>query len=289
MISFTQAIILGLLQGVSELFPISSLGHTVIIPSLLGWQIDQSSNTFVEFLVVTHLATAIVLLGFFIKDWLLVVKGMWTSLKERVISKENAYGKLGWLIVIGTVPVGILGILFEQKLKNLFASPISASLFLIGNGVMLYVTEKMIEKRENKKINNQNENTDLRASKLSWMQSVRIGVAQCLALLPGFSRTGATLAGGLVENLDHQTAARFSFLLATPVIFAAAVLKIPELMSSPSPHTTEPLIFGFIASGVAAYFAVKFLTNYFQTKTLKPFAWYCAIAGTISFVILLLK
>jgi len=289
MISFTQAIILGLLQGLSELFPISSLGHTVIIPSLIGWHIDQGSNAFVEFLVVTHLATALVLFIFFIADWMLILKGMGISLKERAIQKENSYGKLGWLIVVATVPVGILGILFEQKLKDLFASPFAASLFLIANGLLLYAAEKMTQKEDAVSQYINTAHIDERISHLSFGKAIWVGAAQCLALLPGFSRTGSTLSGGLVQKLDHQAAARFSFLLATPVIFAAAVLKLPELFISPSSALLGPLVAGFIASALAAFFAVKFLTNYFKTKTLKPFAWYCVIAGVISSVILFLR
>jgi undecaprenyl-diphosphatase len=286
MLTYLQAIILGLLQGVTELFPISSLGHSVLLPSLLGWNIDQNSNIFVIFLVTTHFATALVLLGFFIKDWVAIIKGMGRSLRDRVISKENIYGTLGWLIVVATVPAGILGLLFETPLKALFASPIPVSIFLILNGIMLYIVEKL----KRPKISSSETGTDARiAHSITWSKAVRVGFAQCLALLPGFSRTGATLAGSLSEGLDHEASARFSFLLATPIIFAAALLKVPELASGANAGMAGPVLIGALTSAVGAYFSVRFLTNYFKTKTLMPFAYYCMVAGVISFAILLIK
>src|SRR5919201_218552 len=137
-ISYAQAIILGLLQGFSELFPISSLGHSVILPQLLGWNIHQNDAYFITFLVATHLATAIVLLLFFLEDWVRIVAGMWHSLAEREIAPDNTHGRLGWLLVVGTIPAGLLGLLFEDRLRSVFASGMSAAVFLILNGVGLY-------------------------------------------------------------------------------------------------------------------------------------------------------
>jgi undecaprenyl-diphosphatase len=282
MLTYIQAVILGLIQGATELFPVSSLGHSVILPSLFGWHIDQGADFFLAFLVATHLATALVLLGFFAKDWLRIITGMLRSLKERVIRPEDSYAKLGWLIVVGTIPVGILGILFEKSFQALFASPRFAAIFLICNGILLWGMEMYKKRRPQSSIDSSGDKmvgVDERASRLTWSQSVKIGVAQCLALIPGFSRTGATLGGGLLVGLDHESSARFSFLMATPVIFAAALLKLPELALSGQSGVWGPIIFGAIASAIAAYLSIKFLTKYFKTHTLLPFAIYCMVFG----------
>lgn len=288
MITYVQALILGALQGATELFPVSSLGHSVILPSLFGWHIDQGADFFLAFLVATHLATALVLLGFFAKDWLKIIAGIFRSLKERVIRDDDSYARLGWLIVVGTIPVGILGILFEKQLQSLFASPRVAAIFLVCNGVLLWGMEMYKKRSRLQSADNRagvQIDADSRAARLTWSQSVKIGCAQCLALIPGFSRTGATLGGGLLVGLDHESAARFSFLMATPVIFAAAVLKLPELALSGQSGVWGPIIFGAIASAIAAYLSVKFLTKYFRTHTLMPFAIYCLIFGVGAMVV----
>ncbi len=286
MLSYTQAIILGLLQGVTELFPISSLGHSVILPQVFGWNIDQKNAFFLVFLVATHFATAIVLFLFFSKDWYKIILGVLTSLKQRTLTPENMYGRLGWLIVVASIPAGLLGLLFEKKLKILFASPILIATVLIINGAVLYGAEKL---KNNSTEPTPNGDPDTRASKLTWSQAFKIGCAQCLALIPGFSRTGTTLGGGLLQKLDHEASARFSFLLATPIILAAAALKLPELFHVTEQGIIGPTIAGTIASALAAYFSIRFLTKYFKTNTLKPFAWYCVIAGALSLLILLIK
>jgi undecaprenyl-diphosphatase len=282
MLTYIQAIILGGLQGITELFPISSLGHSVILPTLLGWQIDQHSNFFLIFLVATHLATALVLLGFFFSDWVLIVKGIGRSLKSRTITTEDTYAKLGWLIVVSSIPVGILGLLFQEKLKTLFASPSTVALFLLLNGFVLYGAELL----RRKSISRSATTIDIQLSLLSWAQSAKIGIAQCLALIPGFSRTGTTLGGGLLVGLSHEAAARFSFLLATPIIFAAAVLKLPELLTASDVTVIGPILVGSCTSAGTAYFSIRFLTKYFETKTLTPFALYCVVAGSLAFVLL---
>jgi undecaprenyl-diphosphatase len=231
-ISYGQAILLGLLQGFAELFPISSLGHSVIVPQILGWNIHQNDAYFIDFLVATHLATALVLLGFFWRDWVRIVKGLWRSLREREIAPDNTDGKLGWLLVIGTIPAGILGLLFENALRDVFASGKSASFFLILNGIMLYGAERL-RRRAPEAVSSDGEESDRRiAGVLRYVHSVFIGGAQSLALIPGFSRSGASMAGGLLVGLNNEDAARFSFLLATPIIGAAAVLKLPDLLGS---------------------------------------------------------
>jgi undecaprenyl-diphosphatase len=273
--------ILGILQGATELFPISSLGHSVLLPSLLGWHIDQKNPYFLIFLVATHLATSLVLFGFFFKEWMLIIKGLFTSLKNRKIEVTNGYEKLGWLLIVSTIPAGILGLLFQDKLQTLFASPRTVAIFLILNGLVLFGAESLKRKSEEKPGQSAVASTATIA-RISWSQGIKIGFAQALALIPGFSRTGATLGGGLLVGLDHADAARFSFLLATPIIFAAAVLKLPELTTSAAYSNAGylgPLLVGSLASAIAAYMSVRFLTTYFQTKTLRPFALYCLLAG----------
>ncbi len=283
MISYIQAIVLGALQGVTELFPVSSLGHSVIIPSLLGWNIDQNADPFVVFLVATHFATALVLLGFFWKDWVKIFQGFVRSIVFRKI-KDDAYAKLAWLVIVATIPAGLLGLIFEKKFAALFGAPKSAALFLIANGVLLFVAEKM---RRERIVYEENISADEKASKMSFTKSFGVGCVQILALIPGFSRTGAALSGGLFGGLDHESAARFAFLLATPIIFAASFLKLPALFHGGYPRGATCV--GALFAALGAYLSVRFLTKYFKTKTLTPFAWYCVAAGSLSFAILFIR
>lgn len=287
MITYFQSFILGGLQGIAELFPISSLGHSVIFPSLFGWRINQSSNLFLIFLVCTHLATALVLLGFFFKDWVLIIKGFFRSIKNRKINHNDIYEKLSWLIIVGTIPAGILGLLFEKKFKLLFASPKTTAIFLVFNGVMLLIME-LFRKRKSIDIKysggeNERADSDANISRLSIVQAIKVGVAQCLALFPGFSRTGATMGGGLLIGLNHEDSLRFSFLLATPIILAASILKVPQLFHSEYMQAgiMTPIILGSVTSAVTAFLSIKFLTRYFETKKLTPFAIYCIAFGLI--------
>ena len=292
MLTYFNAIILGLVQGITELFPISSLGHSVILPTLLGWNINQNDNFFLIFLVGTHLATSLVLLGFFFKDWTLIIRGIFRSLKNRVIDPADTYAKLGWLIIIGTIPAGIVGILFEKNIQALFATPMIAAVFLFINGVVLWGIE-MFKKGKNSRvatsIDSNNSAGDEHMAKMTWGQSVKIGCVQCFALIPGFSRTGMTLGAGLFSGLNHEDSARFSFLLATPIIFAAAVLKLPELYSPTYTDEIGILVVGVIAAAIAAYLSVRFLLKYFQTKNLKPFGLYCIVFGALSICVLFFR
>ncbi len=283
MIATIQAILLGALQGITELFPISSLGHSVILPTILQWHIDQSSNTFVLFLVATHFATAVVLIGFFFQDWVLIVKGFFRSMRNGRIVAGDTYAKLAWLIIAATIPAGLIGVLLQKRLEALFASALVTALFLMCNGVVLYCAEYLKERNE-QIIRGE---VDERVAHISFKQSFMVGLAQCLALIPGFSRTGATLGGGLMAGLTHEEAARFSFLLATPIILAAAVLKLPGLFHASS-DIIGPILIGAIAAALAAYLAVRFLTRYFKHHTLIPFARYCIIAGAIFAVLMYL-
>ena len=273
-ITYFQAAILGLLQGVAELFPISSLGHSVILPNLFGWNIHQDKPYFLTFLVATHLATALVLLGFFWRDWVRIVKGLGRSLRDREITDPDA--KLGWLLILGTIPAGILGLLLQDYLRKLFASPEYASIFLALNGVLLFGAEAL--RRRAPVVA---EDDDERIAKtVGWGQAATVGAAQSIALIPGFSRSGAAMGGGLLVGLSHKDAARFAFLLATPIILAAAVLKLPDLAGSQGNGVRGQALVGALCAALTAYLSVRFLMRYFETRTLIPFAIYCLCAGT---------
>jgi undecaprenyl-diphosphatase len=272
-ISYFQAAVLGLLQGVSELFPISSLGHSVILPSLFGWNIHQNARYFLTFLVALHLATALVLLAFFWQDWVRIVQGLGRSLRDREITDPDA--KLGWLLVLGSIPVGIVGLLLQDYLRKLFASAEYASIFLALNGLMLYGAE-LLRRRAPVVAEDDDERI---ARTVGWWQAFTIGAAQTIALIPGFSRSGASMGGGLLVGLSHKDAARFSFLLATPVILAAALLKLPELAGTEGNGVRGQALVGALCSALTAYLSVRFLMRYFETRTLMPFAIYCGCAG----------
>jgi undecaprenyl-diphosphatase len=283
LISYPRAIVLGLLQGVTELFPVSSLGHSVILPGLLGWNIHQNDKYFLTFLVATHLATAIVLLIFFWRDWVRIVKGLGRSLRDRGIAPEDADAKLGWLLVVGTIPAGILGLALESQLRKIFASPTSASIFLALNGVLLAVAEVL---RRRAPVTADEDDVRI-ARTVTWRDAFFVGAAQALALIPGLSRSGATMGGGLFVGLSHKDAARFAFLLATPIIGAAALLKMPELFGQDGNGVRGPALAGALGAALSAAFSVRFLMRYFETRTLTPFAIYCFVAGvacTIYFV-----
>jgi undecaprenyl-diphosphatase len=279
-ITYGQAIILGLLQGVAELFPISSLGQSVVAPRVFGWDIHQNDNYFIAFLVATHLATAIVLLGFFWKDWVRILTGMWRSLQEREISAANPDGKLGWLIVVGTIPAGILGLLLQDKLQSVFASARSAAFFLILNGLMLFGAEAL--RRRAPELPETEEDGDHRiAHTAGWRHAVGVGASQAIALIPGFSRSGASMGGGLLVGFSNEDAARFAFLLATPIIGAAAILKIPVLLGPDGDGVRGPALVASLCSAATAYVSIRFLMRYFETNRLTPFAVFCFVEGII--------
>ncbi|HEY2073733.1 MAG TPA: undecaprenyl-diphosphate phosphatase [Gaiellaceae bacterium] len=275
-ISYFQGAMLGLLQGVSELFPVSSLGHSVILPKLVGWHIKQNADYFLTFLVATHLATALVLLGFFRHDWVRIIKGLGRSLRDREIAPSDTDAKLGWLLVVGTIPAGILGITLQDKLRSLFGSPQYAAIFLALNGLVLFGAELL---RRRAPVTADDDDARI-ARTVGWRDSVLVGAAQAIALVPGFSRSGASMGGGLLVGLSHKDAARFAFLLATPIIGAAAVLKLPDLAGSKGNGVRGPALVGALCAAVTAYLAIRFLMRYFETRTLLPFAIYCAAAGT---------
>ncbi|MFL5910145.1 MAG: undecaprenyl-diphosphate phosphatase [Gaiellaceae bacterium] len=282
-ISYGQAVVLGLTQGIAEPFPISSLGHGVIIPRLLGWDIHQKDKFFITFLVATHLATAIVLFFFFLKDWMRIFRGLGRSLRDREIAPGDSDARLGWLLVVGTIPAGLLGVLLEGSLRSVFASAASAAAFLILNGILLLFFERLRSRPPGP--GDYEGDSDAHIAKLSWRQATAVGTAQAAALIPGISRSGITMGGGLLVGLSNEDAARYSFLLATPIIGAAAALKLPELFGSEGNGVRGPALVAGLCAAVTTYFAVKFLLKYFESNRLTPFGIYCIVVGTILTVV----
>ena len=290
MLTFFQAIVLGVLQGVTELFPVSSLGHSVILPQLLGWTDvvaaqSASESYFLAFLVGLHVATASALLVFYRSTWARIVRGLLVSLRTRRI--ETPDQRLGWLLVVATIPAGLVGLLFEHTLRVVFAKPLAAAGFLVVNGLILLFGEWVRRRSEVRRVvaaHATGPTGDRRLDTLEFREAGAIGVAQVFALLPGISRSGITMVAGLARGLDHEDSARFSFLLATPIILAAGVYKLPDLLGPNGDGVRLQILAGSIAAGVAAYLSVRFLTRYFTTRTLTPFAIYCLVVGALAIV-----
>ncbi|BCZ24435.1 undecaprenyl-diphosphate phosphatase [Mycobacterium senriense] len=296
-LSYVEAVVVGAFQGVTELFPVSSLGHAVLVPALVGgrWAQDLSvsapKSPYLAFIVGLHVATAAALLVFFWRDWVRILTGFVTSLRHRRIQTPDE--RLAWLIVAGTIPVGLAGLLLEQLFRTTLGKPVPAAAFLLLNGIALYVGEVLRRRiapapdqavMDRGEPEHGDEASDRRLAQLSLPRGVVIGAAQILALLPGISRSGITIVAGLWRGLSHEDAARFSFLLATPIILAAGVYKIPELFGPLGAGIGGQVLAGSVASFVCAYLAVRFLTRYFETRTLTPFAIYCALTGGASLI-----
>lgn len=277
--SLFQALVLALLQGVTELFPVSSLGHTVILPSLLHWNVNQADPTFLAFVVLLHVGTAIALVIYFWRDWLAIVRAVLRSaIAGRLQGTPDE--RLGWRLILATIPVGLVGTLLQKQVQSLFASPRAAAVFLIINGLIMFTGERL----RRRAIAAEEGRTPL--DRLSVRSAVGIGSAQILALLPGISRSGSSMVAGLLANLTHEAAARFAFLLATPVILGAGILKIPDLFTPTAlPHLPTYLLAG-VVSGVAAFLSVAYLMRYFRVGRLDPFAFYCAAFGIVSLILL---
>jgi undecaprenyl-diphosphatase len=275
--------LLAVLQGISELFPISSLGHTVLIPPLLHWHVDESDESFLAFVVVLHLGTAIALLVFYWTMWVRIVRAFVGSIVRGRFSGERDE-RIAWLLVIGTIPVGILGVLFQSSVRSLFASPIPVAIFLMINALVMFAGEALRRRQSA-----QAERAAKPIERLSWGQSAGIGFAQSFALLPGISRSGSSIVAGLLVDLDHEDAATYSFLLATPVILLASVLEIPELFKPGVAVGPVEAIAGCVVAGLTAYASVAFLTRYFQHNDLRPFGWYCLLAGATALVLFATK
>jgi undecaprenyl-diphosphatase len=298
-LTYAEAVVVGAFQGVTELFPVSSLGHSVLVPALIGGQwardlnVSAPESPYLAFIVGLHVATAAALLLFFWRDWVAIVAGFISSVRYRRI--DTLAERLAWLILLATIPVGIAGLALEHLFRTTLGRPVPAAAFLAVNGVILFGGE-LLRRRAHAPAALVRETTthtltlaDERIASLPMAQGVLIGSAQILALLPGISRSGVTMVAGLLRGLSHEDAARFSFLLATPVILAAGLLKIPDLFGPLGQGIGGQVLAGSIASFVSAYLAVRFLTRYFQTRTLTPFAIYCTLAGIGSLVWLTIR
>ena len=295
LLKIIQILTLALLQGVTELFPISSLGHTVIIPGLLGWgnlvlpdPHCGGKSCFLPIIVALHLGTSIALILYFWRDWLQMGRTFINSIKTGEVNKGTEEW-VSWLIIIGCVPAGLIGVLLQNPLEKLFSSPLLAAAFLIVNGSVLFAGE-LLRRRSEMRFSNlspkERESKFRPLSSLTWKEAVIVGAAQALALIPGFSRSGMTIVAGLGVNLTHEDAARYSFLLGTPIILAAALLEVPVLFGQPAGMLL--LIFvGMVLSGIAAFLSTKFLLKYFETGRLDPFAYYCWGAGLVSLLLLI--
>jgi undecaprenyl-diphosphatase len=339
-LTYLEAAVVGLIQGVTELFPVSSLGHNVLIPALIGgnWARDLNVATtespYLAFIVGLHVATAIALLIYFWRDWVRIIKGFFSSLRQIARPAggttrwmlQSPDEQLAWLIILATIPVGLAGLAFEHVFRVIFGRPAYAAVFLIINGLILLAGERFrrrasVEADEQiaaareyalagagggyarsypgraghapsrdprlEEIDNAVE-SDERLSRMRYGEAVIIGSAQVLALLAGISRDGVTMVAGMARGLSREDAARFAFLLATPVILAAGALKIPDLMGPLGNGIRGQVVVGSVLSGVGAYVSVKYLVRYFQTRTLTPFGIYCIIAGLASIAYLYL-
>jgi len=303
-LSYLQSVTIGLLQGVTELFPVSSLGHSVLVPAWIGgsWATlvtqgdtaNSEASPYLAFIVALHVATAVALLVFYRKDWVRIIGAFFTVVRTRRV--ETSTQRLAMLIVAATIPVGITGLLFEHSLRTLFAKPLAAAVFLTINGLILLGGEVL-----RRRVVTPPELADApevgaargtavttrahrRLDTLEYREAALIGLFQTLALLAGISRSGVTMVGGLVRGLDHEDAAKFSFLLATPVILAAGLLKLPSLAGPAGNGIQGQVLVGALVAGLAAYGSLRFLTRYFATRTLLPFAVYSLVAGLVSVV-----
>jgi len=293
-LSYFHAIVVGLLQGVTELFPVSSLGHAVIIPALFNWTdlvgtTSQSESFYLAFIVGLHVGTAVGLLVFYWRDWVRIIGAFFTTLRTRRATTPDE--RFAWLIIFATIPVGIVGLIFEHRLRVLFAKPLAASIFLLINGLLLLFGE-VVRRRtletggrlrtagRHVAVSDATAGGFRRLDTLSYPRGTVIGSTQIFALFAGISRSGITMVAGLVEGLDHEDAARFSFMLATPVILLAGLLKLPDLNGPLGDGVRYQTLVASICAGVAAWASVRFLVRWFKTRTLWPFGIYCILAGT---------
>jgi undecaprenyl-diphosphatase len=274
--SWLQALLIAVLQGASELFPVSSLGHAVILPALLGWDLDQNGPSFLPFLVVLHVGTAAALLLYFWRDWARLA----STLMGFGSPEECAAGRrLTGLILLATLPAVIFGFALEKPLRHLFGTPVIAAVFLIVNGLVLFFGDRLRRAAVDRADGN-----DL--GQMSWRDALIVGFCQCGALIPGISRSGATMVGGLLRGLLHEAAAHFSFLIATPIIIGAAVLEIPKMLRQPGGGSiTEIALLSGLVAGIVAFVSVWFLMRYFRKhdfQALNPFAYYCWAVGILA-------
>jgi len=286
-VTLLQALFMGLLQGATELFPVSSLGHAVLVPSLLHWSFKQSDSSFVPFLVLLHLGTATALLVLYRSQWVSIIRGFFTAAFRGSITSDSE--RLAMLLMTGTLPAAVLGVFLESHIKALFASPIAAAAFLVVNGGVMLAAELLRRRAERlaalenrSRVEQEERFTD--AAHISFLAAAIVGACQALAFIPGISRSGVTIAGGLVAGLRHTEAARFSFLLATPTILGAGLLEVPQLFAGSVP--VAEYVLAAVLSGIAAYASARFLLRYFRSGRLDPYGWYCIAAGLVALALL---
>jgi undecaprenyl-diphosphatase len=284
-VTYFQAIVLGFLQGVTELFPISSLGHTVLFPTLFGWNslVDAQSKSesfWLAFVVTLHLGSALGLLAYYWRDWVKIVKAFFRTLATR--KAETADERLAWLIIVASIPAGLFGLIFEHQLRTLTAKPEIAAIFLTVNGVILIAAERFRRRAEVRELalrEGAKNDGGRELATLEYREALLVGVAQSTALVAGISRDGITMGTGLARGLDHSDSARFAFLLATPIILAASIFKMPDLLGHLGDGVRGQALVACAVAAVTAVFTVRFLVGYFKTKTLTPFAVYCMLFG----------
>lgn len=283
--SAALVIFLAALQGATELFPVSSLGHAVVVPALFNLGVDAAAPSFVPFLALLHIGTGFALLVLYRDQWWRIARGfVAASLRGRIDTQDE---RLAMLLVVATIPAGVVGFLLETSLKSLFAHPRTAAAFLVANGAVLAGAELLRRRDERRRGATRRARREERFGTVEQMSFARAGLVgffQVFALLPGISRSGVTMAGGLVAGLRHGEAVRFAFLLATPIILAAGLLEIPQLPSSGAPIGLYTI--GAVVAGVIAYGTARFLVRYFQVGRLDPFAAYCAILGVVGLIFL---
>ena len=273
---------MGLLQGASELFPVSSLGHAVLVPSLLHWSFKQSDPSFLPFLVLLHLGTATALLVLYRDQWVAIISGFFTAAVRGQMKTDSE--RLAMLLLVGTIPAAVLGVFIESRIKSLFASPYVAAGFLVVNGLLMLGFEVLRRRHEKGGSRVEQESQFANAERITFRAAALVGACQALAFLPGISRSGVTIGGGLLAGLRHQEAARFSFLLATPVILGAGLVELPELFKSGVP--VLEYVAAAVLSGIAAYASARFLLRYFRSGRLDPYGWYCIGAGLAGLALL---
>jgi undecaprenyl-diphosphatase len=284
-ISYFQAIVLGVLQGVTELFPISSLGHTVLFPTLFGWNSlvkaqSESESFWLAFIVMLHVGSAIGLLIYYWSDWVEIVKAFFRTLPKR--RAETGTERLAWLIILASIPAGVIGLALEHQLRTLTAKPEVAAIFLMVNGLVLLASERFRRRaavRELAVREGLNPEGGRQLETLEYREAFVIGAAQSTALIAGISRDGVTMGAGLGRGLDHSDSARFAFLLATPIILAAGIVKLPDLLGHLGNGIRGQSLVACVTAAITAVFTVAFLVRWFKTRTLVPFAVYCLVFG----------
>jgi undecaprenyl-diphosphatase len=294
-LSWFQTVVLGVLQGVSELFPVSSLGHIVLLPSLFGWHqvvVAQSDpeSSWLAFVVLLHVGSALGLLVYFWRDWVAIIKAWLHTIVTR--RAETPYERLAWLIIVGSIPAGVLGVAFEHPLRVALAKPESAAAFLMVNGGILLAAERLRRRSEVRVLaarEGVNDDGGRRLDTLEYREAGVVGVAQSTALIAGISREGVAMTAGLLRGLDHEDSARFAFLLATPIILAAGLFKLPDLTGPLGSGLRGQAVVAMVITGITALISVRFLMRYFRTRTLTPFGIYCLAFGAFMAIYIAVK